>query len=140
MDEAQVRQLTEAKTALETENARLKETLLRGDAARFVAEALAPVKLPELTKTRLTEALVRAPVVKDGKLDAEGYKQAIEAAVRAEADYLGKVTGSGQVTGMGAGEPAAVKLNEAWERTFLAQGKTLEEAKRLAALAVGARR
>lgn len=140
LDEAQIKQLTEAKVVLETENTRLRETILQSEAARFVTEALASVKLPDLTKTRLTEALVKAPVVKDGKLDAEGYKQAIEAAVKAEADYLGKVTSSGKVTGMGAGEPTPVKLSEAWERFYANQGKTPEEAKRLAALAAEQRR
>lgn len=140
MDETQIRELTEAKTALQGENAGLKQQILLGEAERFVAEHLKAVTLPDLTKKRLTESLVKAPVVKDGKLDVDGYKAAIEAAVKAEADYLAKVTESGKIVGMGAGEPAPVKLQESWERFYAAQGKSPDEAKRLAALAAGQRR
>ncbi len=140
VEEAEAKQLSEANAALTAENARLKEQLVLGEAERFVAEALKSVELPELTKARLAATLAKAPVMKDGKLDPEGYRAAITEAVKAEADYLAKITGSGKIAGMGTGEPKPVNLKESWVATFRAQGKTQEEAERLAALAVESKR
>ena len=108
MKEAQAQQekaLNEAKTALEeakAENARLKEALLLVEAKTFVEEKVKSAKIPNLTKARIIESLGKSPVVKDGKLDEAAYTAAIEAAVKAEAEYLAKL-GAGRVEGMGAG-------------------------------------
>lgn len=141
VEEAEAKQLTETSAALTAENARLKEQILLAEAERFVVAALKSATLPEPTKARLAETLRKTPVLKEGKLDAEAYQAAITEAVRAETEYLAKIVGSGQVSGMGAGgEASTVKLNEAWERYYIASGKSPDEAKRLAALTAGQRR
>lgn len=118
MKEAQAQQekaLKEAQTALEeakAENARLKEALLLVEAKTFVEEKVKSAKIPDLTKARIIESLGKSPVVKDGKLDEAAYTAAIEAAVKAEAEYLAKL-GAGRVEGMGAGAPTEKTLEEA---------------------------
>ena len=130
LDEKEAQALREAATAKDAEIARLKEALLLREARDYVAETLAKVEMPELTRVRLTESLSARPVVKDGQLDREGYAQAIQEAARTELEYIGKVTGTGQIKGMGStGEPAPVdktKLIESWRRGL---GLTEEQAK-----------
>jgi len=122
MKEAQAQQekkLKETETALEeakAENARLKEALLLIEARTFVEAKVKASTLPEISKTRVAESLAKAPVVKDGKLDEAAYTAAIEAAVKAEAEYLAKL-GAGKVSGMGAGAPTEMTLEEA-EKAF----------------------
>lgn len=112
----QEKKLKETETALEeakAENARLKEALLLVEAKTFVEEKVKSAKIPDLTKARIVESLSKSPVVKDGKIDEAAYTAAIEAAVKAEAEYLAKL-GAGRVEGMGAGASGG-------------QTKTLEE-------------
>jgi len=110
------KKLAETQKALEeakAENARLKEAQLLVEARTFVEAKVKDAKIPDLTKARLTEALAKDPVVKDGKIDETAYAAKIEAAIKSEAEYLAKL-GVGKVSGMGAGAPAG-------------QTKTLEE-------------
>ncbi len=112
----QEKKLAETEKALEeakAENARLKEALLLIEARTFVEAKVKASTLPEISKTRVAEALAKAPVVKDGKLDEATYTAKIEAAVKAEAEYLAKL-GAGKIEGMGAGASGG-------------QTKTLEE-------------
>lgn len=99
MTEQEQKVLTEA----QAENARLREALLLREAADYVTATLATAKLPDLTKVRLAESLSKSPSLKDGALDKDAFKVVIEAAVKAEADYLAKVTGGGRIVGMGNG-------------------------------------
>ncbi len=128
MKEAQAQQekkLKETETALEeakAENARLKEALLLVEAKTFVEERVKDAKIPDLTKARIVESLGKSPVVKDGKLDEAAYTAAIEAAVKTEAEYLAKL-GAGKVSGMGAGAPTEMTLEEA-EKAFAERIKT----------------
>lgn len=107
MTEQEQKDLSEAKA----ENARLREALLLREAADFVRESLATAKLPDLTKARLAESLSAKPITKDGALDKDAFKKTIDEAVKAEAEYLAKVTGSGKIKGLGGDETPA--LNEA---------------------------
>lgn len=112
----QEKKLAETEKALEeakAENARLKEALLLVEARTFVEAKVKASTLPEISKTRVAEALAKDPVVKDGKIDETAYAAKIEAAIKSEAEYLAKL-GAGKVSGMGAGAPAG-------------QTKTLEE-------------
>jgi len=112
----QEKKLKETETALEeakAENARLKEALLLVEARTFVEAKVKASTLPEISKTRVAEALAKDPVVKDGKLDETAYAAKIEAAIKSEAEYLAKL-GAGRVEGMGAGASGG-------------QTKTLEE-------------
>lgn len=104
--EAQAQQetkLTETAKALEeaqAENARLKEAQLLVEAKTYVEAKVKGETIPDLTKTRVIEALSREPVVKNGKLDETAYSAKIEAAIKAEAEYLAKL-GAGKVEGLG---------------------------------------
>jgi len=110
MKEAQAQQekkLAETEKALDeakTENARLKEAQLLVEAKTFVEAKVKASTLPDLTKARMTEALAKDPVIKDGKIDETAYAAKIEAAIKSEAEYLAKL-GVGKVSGMGAGAP-----------------------------------
>jgi len=120
--EAQARQekkLAETEKALEeakAENARLKEALLLVEARTFVEAKVKASTLPEISKTRVAEALAKDPVVKDGKIDETAYAAKIEAAIKSEAEYLANL-GAGKVSGMGAGAPTEMTLEEA-EKAF----------------------
>lgn len=119
MKEAQAQQekkLAETEKALgeaKAENARLKEAQLLVEARTFVEAKVKASTLPEISKTRIAEALAKDPVVKEGKIDEPAYTAAIEAAIKAEADYLAKL-GAGKVSGMGGSASGG-------------QAKTLEE-------------
>jgi hypothetical protein len=116
------RQLTEAQTARDTalaEAARAKEALILREARDVVAAELATAQIPDITRTRLAEALGKNPALKDGALDAEALKAAVKEAVAAEVAYLAKVTGSGQVRGLGAaGTPGPEDFNKSLTESF----------------------
>ena len=107
MTEQEQKDLSEAKA----EAARLREALLLREAADFVNTSLAIAKLPDVTKARLAETLSAKPITKDGVFDKDAFKKAIDEAVKAEIEYLAKVTGSGKIKGLGNDETPA--LNEA---------------------------
>ena len=139
MKEAQAQQekkLKETEKALEeakAENARLKEALLLVEARTFVEKKVKASTLPEISKTRVAEALAKDPVVTDGKIDETAYAAKIEAAIKSEAEYLANL-GAGKVSGMGAGAPGGqTKTLEETERAlvagFVKLGMTEAEAK-----------
>jgi hypothetical protein len=137
MKEAQAQQekkLAETEKALDeakAENARLKEAQLLVEAKAFVEAKVKDAKIPDLTKARLTEALAKDPVVKDGKIDETAYAAKIEAAIKSEAEYLAKL-GVGKVSGMGAGAPTEKTLEETEKQLvagFMRLGMTEAEAK-----------
>ena len=124
VNEQEAQALREAKAALEAENARLKEALLLREAKDFVAAELAKVEMPDITRTRLTEALAAKPVLRDGTLDKEGYEAAIKEAVKAEIEYLAKIARAGNVRGMGPSVPsetASKDLADAFRRLGLSE-------------------
>lgn len=126
----------------EKELGRLREVVILSKAKTFVSEKLAEAEIPELTKTRLTESLSKNPPVKEGELDEAAYEKAIEEAVKAEVDYLAKLTGSGAIKGMGGSEPpesdaeALKKLEETWKDKYEAEGKDPVTAEKMAKISV----
>ncbi|OPZ50673.1 MAG: hypothetical protein BWY91_02804 [bacterium ADurb.BinA028] len=124
MKEAQAQQekkLAETEKALgeaKAENARLKEAQLLVEARTFVEAKVKGAKIPDLTKARVTEALAKDPVVKDGTIDETAYAAKIEATIKAEADYLAKL-GAGKVSGMG-GSAAPEKTLEETDKELVA--------------------
>lgn len=97
-------------TALETENARLRESLVLRDARGFIDRRLATITMPAMTRQRLAESLVSQATVKEGRLDEAALSAAVDAAAKAEMQYLGEATGGMRVSGFGsaAGEPKAL--------------------------------
>lgn len=141
MTEERIKELEEKLQEAETERARASEALLLREARDFVAESLKDKDIPELTRERLREALEREPVIKDGQLDLEAYKEKIEEAVKAEVEYLARLTESGKVRNMGSKpeESEAVSLKETFKRGYLMRGYPEEEADRLAEIAARGR-
>lgn len=96
--------LQEAQTRLEQENARLREGDLLRRAESFVAQRLAQVEMPEITRRRLTAQLAAAPVVLEADryaLDEARYGEVVTEKAKAELAYLAEAVGRGQVHGMG---------------------------------------
>jgi hypothetical protein len=120
MTEEQIKALVESavapirteNAALRTDNARLREAMTITSARAFAEVKLKTVALPDVTRSRLVEALSSNPPMKDGALDAAAFATAIEEAAKAEAAYLQAVTGAGQVRGVGAREAAQPKPEE----------------------------
>ena len=116
------------------EIARFKEAAVLAKAKKVVSEALAKQEIPETTKARLVESIV--PPIKDGELDEEAFKAAIEAAVAVEVAYIAELAGAGAIRGMGGksnlteGDKAALK--ESYIALFRSRGDTLEMATKLA--------
>lgn len=95
-------------TTLETENARLRESLVLRDARSFIDKRLATITMPAMTRQRLAESLVGQATVKEGRLDEAALSAAVDAAAKAEMQYLSEATGGMRVSGFGAapaGEP-----------------------------------
>jgi hypothetical protein len=148
MEEEKVKELEEAKTGLEREktelaeeNARLKESAILREARDTAVEKVGASDLPEITRARLVETLVRSPAIKEGKLDREEYEKDIEEAIKSESDYIAKITGSGEIRGMGAGgdDSGKAKLKESFKATFIREGRSDEEAERMAEIAAQGR-
>jgi len=112
------------------------EAALLKEAADFVNAELAEIEMPDLTKERLAKKLSAKPVLAEDKtIDKEAYKKVIGESVKEELDYLGKIVGTGKITGLGesaAADEEVPSYAESMAKVFVAQGKTLEEAKRLA--------
>ena len=112
------------------------EAVLLKEAADFVNAELAEVEMPDLTKERLAKKLSAKPVLAEDKtIDEEAWKVAIGEAVKDELDYLGKVVGSGTIKDMGESKAAGdteQTIAESMAKLYKSQGKTEEEAKRLA--------
>jgi len=123
MNEAQIKALLEAElkplreenaaskadaAASKAETARLRETLALRDARDFAKAKLAKIDLPQATKDRLAEALPAQATMANGALDEAAFTTVIEAAVKAEGEYLKSVgIGTGRISGMGSAEPLA---------------------------------
>ncbi|MEE9401243.1 MAG: hypothetical protein V3V32_04410 [Dehalococcoidia bacterium] len=127
---------------LKAELARLREAAILRGARDYVMGKVAATDMPDITRTRLIEALSQNPPVKDGKLDEETLAETVKAGVTAELDYLAKVRGSGQIKGMGStgnGDADEGALEEAYTNLYRSQGLGAEESKKLAALAADRR-
>lgn len=127
----------DARQKLETENARLREVVLLGEAKTFVSGKLAEQEIPDLTKGRLIESLSKNPPVKEEKLDEEALDKKITEAVKGEMEYLSKVTGSGDIRGLGesgaqATEEDEEQLKESWTEHFIGKGFEREQAEIMA--------
>jgi hypothetical protein len=89
----------------------LKQRALRGDALIEAARALASVTLPEASKQRVIESVLREaiPVTAAGELDTVKFAEAVAAEAKREGAYVAGLTHAGRVTGMGVAAPVEVK-------------------------------
>ena len=95
-------------TTLETENARLRESLALQGARGVVEAKLKTITMPEMTRQRLTESLVLRATAKDGALDVAALEALCVSEAQKEMAYLSGATGGMRLSGFGAapaGEP-----------------------------------
>ena len=154
--EQEAKALKERNETLEKKNTDLsaENVTLKGDKGRFeeagiyreagtiVASGLKETVLPELAKARLSQSLAVNPPMKEGKLDVEALKSKITEKVKDEIEYLSKVTGSGVIKGMGSVHEEAHEtgdLKKSFKENYLLEGKTEDEAERLATIAATGR-
>ena len=126
-------------TTLTKERDDLKEAALQAEKDKAKAEAQATIKeavdkaeLPDAAKERLTERF------KDAE-SADG----IEEAIQSEKDYIAKLAEAGKVKGLGQTKTDPEKdkeaLKESFKKSYIAQGKTEEEAEKMAETSVSGR-
>lgn len=125
-------QLKESLNKANEQNQRLKEKALLGDAKNLVAEELKEADLPDVTKARLQESLSKNPIVDEkGDMDKVKYVESIKKAITEEQEYLGKLSESGKIKGMGESADASqkeedVKVTESLKESFEGLGLSEE--------------
>nr|DAK18182.1 MAG TPA: Prohead core protein protease [Caudoviricetes sp.] len=136
-------QLTEAQStidALTQEVSRLSEVHMLAECSAIVAAELKESDLPEVTKERIQQESGKFMATKDEGdeesikkvLDQEKVKESVQEAIKAEAEYISKLSGGINISGMGSnGHEDGGKLEEAVDMTdtFKAMGLTENEAK-----------
>lgn len=108
-------QLSEAQGQIDTltqELARLNETHMLTECGAIVAAELKESDLPEVTKERIQQEAGKFMATKDEdengkklgkkKLDKDKVKKSVQEAIKAEAEYISKLSGGINVTGMGS--------------------------------------
>ncbi len=118
-------ELKELNDKMLKENKRFKEGELLKEAKGIVEKELKEIDLPEITKVRLVEALVKDVIIEDGKIDKDKYIAKIKEAGDVEITYLADLNESGAIKDMGSSdegntddkeklEEAKKKLNESF--------------------------
>ena len=99
----EIEDLTKQVNTLTTENGELKTTIEEAEKEKAKAEAQATIKdavdkaeLPEAAKTRLVERFAEATT-----------DEGLEAAIKAEVEYIRELTDAGKVKGLGGVTPEA---------------------------------
>jgi hypothetical protein len=141
-------ELKEKVSALEAENAALKEAerklaeaLVIKEATEIIEESLGAEKdLPDQAKARLREVLRAKATPQEGELDKDALKASVAEAIKAEKEYVASLKPKG-VVGMGgvSADDMAKRLRESRIASYLALGETQEAAERLADLAASGR-
>lgn len=132
-------QLSEAHGQIDTltqELARLNEAHMLTECGAIVAAELKESDLPEVTKERIQQEAGKFMATKGEddkkKLDKDKVKQSVQEAIKAEAEYISKLSGGINVTGMGStGRENDENLAEAVDLTdaFKAMGLSESAAK-----------
>lgn len=140
--------LTEAATKIKTLTEKVAELTARiagAKAADYVREEITKAKVPQASAKMLTETLLKmVPLTEDGEIDAPKYAEVVKDAIKAKLEEIAAIVKeTGGIQGNGGGAPPAgdshKELVEAFETSYLAIGKTPEQAKRLAEVAAGGR-
>lgn len=139
--EAKAAELATANEAMSAELGSLRESVALSEARVLVGGEVGKADLPDITKARLTEILVKsAKLAGDGKLDATALTEAVAEAITSEADYVAKLTESGKVRDQGKStqsDDAHAKLEESYRVRYAGEGYSDEQAKKMAATAAG---
>ena len=116
----------ETMTAAEQQQVtRLMERAIRGDAREAATRILAGVTLPEAAKQRVIETVLVNVPTKDGEVDAVRLTESVNAAAKAEGQYLAAIAPS-RVYGMGA-SAGAVEIDAKEAERREAQEKRRDE-------------
>ena len=139
---AQIEEYKKKIAELEAELDRMKEKEAVSEAIRIATSELGKTQLPEVTRARLLNSLPKNITMKEGILDTEAFKEILTESVKAETEYIAKLTEAGKVRGF-SGKPADPNgkaiLKESFRDTFLAMGMTKEEAEKKATIAAEGR-
>lgn len=111
--------------AVETENARLRGIALLGEARTVANGLLAAADLPAFAKRRILESVTADPAEKDGALDKDALKAAVESQVQAWRTDLAEAGAGFRIEGMGPsnGEPLSDEaLDGVMAEAFTAMG------------------
>lgn len=116
---------------------RYQEAELINEAKAIAVEVLKEAELPEITKERLAEKAAAFMVTKDDeedekkktkKVDKEATKAKVQEAIKAEGEYISKLTGGASISGMGShqsyqesGKDTDVDLTDAFSRMGLSE-------------------
>ena len=130
--EGQIETLTKERDDLKEAAEKAAKDKVKAEAQAGIKEAVAKAELPGAAKERLVERF------KDAE-SADG----IEEAIQSEVDYIAKLSETGKVKGLGETKTDPTKdrdaLKESFKNSYIAQGKSEEEAEKLAETAVTGR-
>ncbi|GAH71236.1 unnamed protein product, partial [marine sediment metagenome] len=130
--EGQITTLTKERDDLKEAAEKAEKEKVKAEAQATIKEAVDKAELPDAAKERLTERF------KDAE-SADG----IEEAIQSEKDYIAKLAEAGKVKGLGPTKTDPEKdkaaLKESFKKSYIAQGKSEEEAEKLAETAVSGR-
>ncbi len=122
MDAAELKTLQESLSATQAVNAQLLERAIKADAREEATRLLEAVTLPPQAKTRIVASVMAQGVpTKDGALDTAKLKEAVDAAAKAEGQYLASIIPSGNVIGMGQRPAPQLDATESARRQQLAK-------------------
>jgi hypothetical protein len=126
-----MKQLKEAKAKSDEDLVEAKRQISIRDTRDAVATALGETKLPEISRKKIREAFADKAYDKD-----EDREAAIKTAIEAETDYV-KEIGGPAIKGMGMGSDTGgrEKLKESFKARYLREGRSEEEAERMAEIA-----
>jgi hypothetical protein len=112
VESAVTKAVTAAVAAVQTPVVSLTERALRGDAREEATKLLESVTLPESSKRKVIDTVLREALpLKDGALDVAKFTERLNAEAKSEGQYVAELTGSGRITGLG-GAPV-VQMTEA---------------------------
>ena len=115
--EKQVVALTEEKTKLETKITEADKAKAKAEAQATIKEAVGKADLPDAAKARILGLFQEAE-------KADGVAEAI----KAEGDYIAKLTEAGKVRNLGGSQPDPKKAHEELVEAFKGMGMTSEQA------------
>ena len=146
LNESQKKELKEAKEKSDNLEKQLKEArakIAEGAARTFISAEVAKAKLTETASKTLTESLIKAvPLAEDGSIDTVKFGVTVTEAIKekkAEIDAILKESGRSGIHDNGGSintgtEAEVKKAREDLAESYVANGKTREEANRLAGI------
>ncbi|MBU2685603.1 MAG: hypothetical protein KKF27_20370, partial [Gammaproteobacteria bacterium] len=105
--EANIETLTKERDELKGKITEAEKAKAKAEAQAVIKEAVSKAELPDAAKAKLTEQFKEAET-------ADGIAEAI----KAEAEYIAKLTEAGKVKGMGGSQPDEAKGKEALKESF----------------------